>query len=144
MTTGMTIDAWINQPVLGGRIVDKITAFSNDGYILDMFGANVRLIIGGNDMTSADTVPAGIWTHVAATYSSDGQMAIYINGASVGTKIDLAGRDPDQHARAAHGRGLGWRQPVHRRARRAAHLQPRPRRGRDRDAVLAELQLPVA
>ena len=94
MTTGMTIDAWINQPVLGGRIVDKITAFSNDGYILDMFGANVRLIIGGNDMTSADTVPAGIWTHVAATYSSDGQMAIYINGAPSGTKMISPGAIP--------------------------------------------------
>jgi hypothetical protein len=94
MTTGMTIDAWINQPVLGGRIVDKITAFSNDGYILDMFGANVRLIIGGNDMTSADQVPAGIWTHVAATYSSDGHMAIYINGAPSGEKMISPGAIP--------------------------------------------------
>jgi hypothetical protein len=95
MTTGMTIDAWINQDTLGGRIVDKITAFSNDGYILDMFGANVRLIIGGNDITSADRVGNGIWTHVAATYNAaDGHMAIYINGAPSGTKDISPGAIP--------------------------------------------------
>lgn len=87
MSSGLTIDAWINQDTLGGRIVDKITAFSNDGYILDMFGANVRLIIGGNDVTSTDRVGNGLWTHVAATYNAaDGQMAIYINGLPSGSK----------------------------------------------------------
>jgi len=79
MTSAITIDAWINPSAGGGRIVDKITAFFSDGYLLDMAGDQIRMIIGQNGLIAAPVIPDGIFTHVAGVYDG-ATLTIYING----------------------------------------------------------------
>ena len=55
----LTIDAWINAPVLGGRIVDKIAPGGNDGYLLDIIGDHLRVIVGNDSMASPRRSPRG-------------------------------------------------------------------------------------
>jgi hypothetical protein len=83
-TGGVTVDAWINPSVLGGRIVDKITAFGSDGFLLDMGGDQVRIIVSPDTYFTDSHVPAGMWTHVAGTFDGT-TMAIYYNGVGVGS-----------------------------------------------------------
>jgi len=90
MTTGITIDAWINTSVFGGRIVDKATAFGTDGYLFDLYGDRARLVIGADWLVPTVPVPAGIWTHVAATYDGT-TMQGYVNGAPAGTNTLTVG-----------------------------------------------------
>jgi hypothetical protein len=75
----LTIDAWISAPVLGGRIVDKITPFGSDGYLLDLNGDHLRLIVGGDVMNSTSPIPAGMFVHVAMVHTGT-SMRLYING----------------------------------------------------------------
>jgi hypothetical protein len=90
-TSEITMDAWISPTVPGGRIVDKITAFFNDGYLLDLAGDQLRMLIGSDSMVSGPgTIPAGIFTHVAGVYGpSNGsfKMSLYINGALVAEHV---------------------------------------------------------
>ena len=78
-----TIDAWINTPVLGGRIFDKISGGGSDGYMLDLIGDHLRGSVGNVSMGSPDAVPAGQWVHVAMTRTST-SMKLYINGVPEG------------------------------------------------------------
>jgi hypothetical protein len=90
--TAITLDAWINTPSPGGRIIDKITAFFTDGYLLDMVGDHIRMLVGGDNLVSDGSVPAGIFTHVAGVYGPDPanpgtfKFSVYINGALAGEK----------------------------------------------------------
>ena len=68
VTGAFTIDAWINFAGGDGRIVDKVTAFSTDGYLLDMIGNNLRIFIGGDALSTPTPVPLGTFTHVAGVY----------------------------------------------------------------------------
>jgi len=90
VTTGITIDAWINTSVFAGRIVDKATAFGTDGYLFDMWGDKARLVIGADWLVPTVSVPPGIWTHVAATYDGT-TLAGYVNGAPAGTNTLTVG-----------------------------------------------------
>ena len=76
----ITIDAWINESALGGRIVDKAQAFGNNGYLLDILGGHLRMFIGTDQILSTDPLPAGMWVHVAGVFNGNG-MGVYINGA---------------------------------------------------------------
>ena len=138
-----TIDAWINTPVLGGRIFDKITAVGNDGYLLDLIGDHLRGSIGNVSMGSADAVPAG---HVGARRRRPAHstgMKLYINGVPDGDDErprPRAGQQPS----AAHRRGRQRRQPVHGRDRRAADLRARASRTpRSQTLFWQGTQLPV-
>ena len=79
ITSAITIDAWISMTAPGGRIVDKVTAFSSDGYMMDMAGDRLRLYVGGDFLTSVDPVPTGTLTHVAGVYNGT-TLALYVNG----------------------------------------------------------------
>ncbi len=93
LTAAITIDAWIDASVLGGRIVDKITAGGTDGYMLDTLAGNLRFIIGGNVLSSTTPLPTSAFTHVAAVY--DGlHMTVFINGAPAGTLTTAGGAIP--------------------------------------------------
>ena len=84
VTGQITIDAWISPTALGGRVVDKITAGTGDGYLLDTYGGVVRLIVDGQGLSGATTIPTGSWSHVAGTYDGT-QMRVYLNGNLDGT-----------------------------------------------------------
>jgi hypothetical protein len=87
LTSEITMDAWINTSQPGGRIFDKISAFFNDGWLLDLIGDRVRIIVGGASVQSDTPIPVGQWVHVAGTFSFSGGMsrvAVYINGALAG------------------------------------------------------------
>jgi hypothetical protein len=90
ITAGITIDAWINTSVFGGRIVDKATAFGIDGYLFDVWGDKARLVVGPDWLVPTVPIPAGIWTHVAATYDGT-TMQGYLNGAPSGTNTLTVG-----------------------------------------------------
>jgi hypothetical protein len=83
-TTDFTIDAWINISVPGGsgRIVDKIHAFNNDGYLFDLVSGHLRFIAGAVGLVTADQVANGSFIHVAAAYDAN-RIAIFVNGVLV-------------------------------------------------------------
>ena len=69
LTTAITIDAWISPTMLGGRIVNKITAFGTDGYLLDVNDGQLRLYLGESDsIMSGRLCRPGIFSHVAGAY----------------------------------------------------------------------------
>ena len=84
VTGQITIDAWINPAATGGRVVDKITAGGADGYLLDTYGGVIRLIVDGQTLSGATSIPTGAWSHVAGVYDG-AQMRVYLNGALDGT-----------------------------------------------------------
>jgi len=79
LTGAVTMDAWIFQDALGGRIIDKATANGSDGYMMDVTGEVVRLFVSDHWILSADPVPAGMWTHVAGVFDGT-NLGVYING----------------------------------------------------------------
>jgi hypothetical protein len=79
LTSAITLDAWISSPTLSGRIIDKVTAFSGDGYLLDMVGERLRLFVGGDSVMSSATLPPNTFTHVAGVYNGT-TLAVYVNG----------------------------------------------------------------
>ncbi len=79
-----TVEAWV-QPASGGpgggRIVDRITPGGSDGWLLDTWpGSALRVIVGGSTLQTAAALPADAWTHVAATLTSAGEAALFLNG----------------------------------------------------------------
>lgn len=92
ITGAITIDAWINSTTLNGRIVDKITAFGSDGYMLDLVGGQLRMIIGGSGISSPAPLAAGVLIYVAGVYDGT-DMSLYINGTLV-TSTPLSGAIP--------------------------------------------------
>jgi hypothetical protein len=85
-TTGITIDLWVNPGGNAtGRLVDKITAFMADGYLLDLQGGDVRFDIGGDMLFTQQPIPSGVFTHVAGVYDG-ATIAIYVNGALAVTR----------------------------------------------------------
>ncbi|HXL77455.1 MAG TPA: LamG-like jellyroll fold domain-containing protein [Candidatus Eisenbacteria bacterium] len=83
--TQITLEAWIRPTTLGGRILDKITAGTADGYLLDTDSeGRLRLIVGSRSMSSPPLLTANSFSHVAGTYDGQ-QLRLYINGALVAT-----------------------------------------------------------
>jgi hypothetical protein len=85
VTSALTIDAWINSPTMDGRIVDKITAFEGDGYLLDVAGGQLRLLVGGDGIGSPAVIVENVLTHVAGVYDG-ANLSLYVNGTLVATK----------------------------------------------------------
>jgi hypothetical protein len=79
-----SIDAWLRPeefPEAGVRIVDKVTAGVDDGYLLDTFpGNSLRLITEMGHAAYAARLAPGQWVHVAATFDPDGELRLYLNG----------------------------------------------------------------
>jgi hypothetical protein len=79
LTGAFTIDAWIASPGSEGRIVDKITPFGSDGYLVDMLGGFLRIYVAGDSVLSAEALPRGPLTHIAAVYTGTA-LQVYVNG----------------------------------------------------------------
>lgn len=85
-STQLSIEAWIKRSSLG----TLHTIFSNyeGSYPLLFRIDNDRLNFYMNssaNVQSTNTIPAGVWTHVAATYSGT-QIKVYINGVLEGSQ----------------------------------------------------------
>ena len=90
MVQPFTIEGWVNWTgdmgyrVFLSKVIADTPGFVVTGYSMVIFDGTACLALqapGVSRVTCSSAIPAGIWTHVAATY--DGQVAtIYINGAA--------------------------------------------------------------
>ncbi len=82
---GLTLTAWIKPNALvSGRIFDKCTVASTDGFLLDTYPGNaLRLIVGNRILQAPACLKAGVRQHVAATMDGDGTLALYLDGKQV-------------------------------------------------------------
>ncbi|MBX3721187.1 MAG: DUF1554 domain-containing protein [Turneriella sp.] len=85
LTSSYTISAWINtNSTANQRIVDKATAGSANGYVLDIVSNRYRLIHGvsaSTEIMSNAVTTTGSWVHLLATYSQlEKRARLYING----------------------------------------------------------------
>jgi hypothetical protein len=90
ITMGITMSAWIYANTLGGRIIDKITSYAVDGYLLDTDLDHLRIQIGASPFLTPTSLPTNTWTHVAGTWDGASTMTLYVNG-SVSTTAMFAG-----------------------------------------------------
>jgi alpha-L-fucosidase 2 len=81
----------------GGRIIDKGTAGTQSGYMLDTFpGNSLRMIVRTTKYEGTVSFPARLatdrWTHVAGVLDTDdGAMTLYINGKEVAAQTFAPG-----------------------------------------------------
>ncbi|HEY0100361.1 MAG TPA: LamG-like jellyroll fold domain-containing protein [Pyrinomonadaceae bacterium] len=79
--SALSMETWINPTqVATGRIFDKAPPGGTNGFLLELSGGRLRAVFGANSATSAASIPAGAYTHVAATYDGT-NIRLYINGA---------------------------------------------------------------
>ena len=86
-TQGLRLTATITQDAAHpiGRIVDKLTAGRNDGFLFDTHpGRSLRLIVGDRELLATDVLRAGERHEVAATFDAvSGRMTIVCDGKLV-------------------------------------------------------------
>ena len=84
---GLTIEAWIKSDAGfsgDGRIVDKSTSGSTNGFIFDTHpGNSLRLVVGDRYSGVKNVLKAGVWQHVAATVTPLGVLKLFIDGKVV-------------------------------------------------------------
>jgi hypothetical protein len=82
-----TLDAWIcpkKLPDTGVRIIDKVKAGLDNGYLLDTCpGNSLRLITERGALSFDAKIEPDKWTHVAATFEAKGELRLYVNGKRV-------------------------------------------------------------
>lgn len=88
LTDSVTLEAWIKPEKLpngGGRIIDKLIAGTNRGYLLDTYpGNSLRMITAAGILTYDAKLKPGQWAHVAGVFSaSQGIFKLYLNGIEV-------------------------------------------------------------
>jgi hypothetical protein len=85
LTTGMTLEAWVN-PTAGGGWRDVIYKGPDDIYYLMGSSDNGTPSIGGtfspNPLRGSSSLPMNTWSHLAATYDGTA-MRLYVNGVLV-------------------------------------------------------------
>jgi hypothetical protein len=84
---GLSIEGWV-KPDAGAsaRILDKVTAGADDGFLFDIQpDGKLRLIAGAGLITSSpNVIKTSQWQHVAATFDPKTEaMALYVDGAPV-------------------------------------------------------------
>lgn len=87
LTAAYTLEAWVcpgELPASGGRLIDRVTAGVDDGYLLDTFPGNgLRFITEQGHAGYAARLVPGEWVHVAATFAEMEGLRLYLNGALV-------------------------------------------------------------
>lgn len=83
-----TVEAWIlpeSLPDGGIRIVDRVTAGVDNGYLLDTHPSNALRFITPRGVVSYDAqLPLGEWSHVAGSLGAE-TLKLYVNGRLVAT-----------------------------------------------------------
>jgi hypothetical protein len=77
----VSFEAWI-QPGgnESGRIIDKVTAGTGDGFLFDTFPKlSLRLNVGNQQVVFQNVLKPDIWQHVAVVIESGG-LQVYLNG----------------------------------------------------------------
>ena len=81
------MSAWIRPtafPENGARIIDKIPAGIDEGFLLDTHPNNALRLITSYGMVTYDAqLPVDTWSHVAATMDITGNLCLYLNGKQV-------------------------------------------------------------
>ena len=139
LTSGMTLEAWINPTALGNTwrtvaLKEQPGYYAYGLYASTGAGTSVPSgngMIGGidRDVRGTAQLPLNTWTHLATTYDGSA-LRLYVNGTQVG---DARRHRRDRHlhrcAQVRRQRPLG--RVVRRPDRRAAGLQPGVDAGRD-------------
>ena len=81
VSSQITLEAWVNLSGSGetARIIDHITVATGDGFLLDLYSGQPRIIVGSGVAQSLSALPANAWYHIAGTYNGD-SVRIYVNG----------------------------------------------------------------
>ena len=86
---GLTLEAWVKpekQEPGGGRIIDKTTPGTVNGFLLDTWpGNSVRLITAACTLVKQDCLPAGQWVHIAAVAdpAAGGTFKLFLDGKKI-------------------------------------------------------------
>ena len=111
---GLSIAAWIKPEKLApGRIVDRLTAGRNDGFLFDTHpGDSLRLIVGDIELSAPKCLKVGQKQFVSASFDAmTGEASIYLDGKRVAHRAAAAGSPITQgyvlqrYVQACQGRG---------------------------------------
>lgn len=84
---GFTIEAVVNPgaDLKAARIIDKVTAGQDDGFLFDIQpNATLRLIVGSQRVEAPNALKLDDWSHVAATYdAASDRLRLFVNGKAV-------------------------------------------------------------
>ncbi|MGO8750999.1 MAG: LamG-like jellyroll fold domain-containing protein, partial [Thermoguttaceae bacterium] len=77
----VSFEAWIlPQEKESGRVLDKLTAGKQDGFLLDTWpGLSLRLIVGSQTQQVPNVLKPGVWQHVAIVMER-GISRLYLDG----------------------------------------------------------------
>jgi glucose/arabinose dehydrogenase len=93
LTTGMTLEAWVNPSALGGSWRTVIFKERTGGMLYSLYANNGsanrpvgQVFLGGAEQNAVGTaaLPLNTWTHLAATYDGTA-LRLYVNGALTST-----------------------------------------------------------
>ncbi len=91
----VTLEAWVKadrMPGGGGRILDKSTPGTSDGYMLDTYpGNSLRLTVLNGAVGHDAKLPGDRWTHVVGVYSASKRIEkLYVDGREAASRRDGA------------------------------------------------------
>ena len=153
LTDEVTLEAWVKADRMsegGGRILDKSTPGTSDGYLLDTYpGNSLRMMTLNGPVAYPAKLSHERWTHVVGVYSASKRVqALYVDGKEVASRRDgsfppmlstmlplRVGADPND-GNVFQGRIL--RAALYRRALTAAEVAARATGGSAPEGVLGE------
>jgi len=106
LNEAMTVECWIQPSGVGnGRIVDKITPGSSDGFLMDINGGRLRMIAGDRVIQAPAGLRPGEWQHVACTVTA-AKLSLYVDGKKTSDIAVAAGSADDPAFTVARGYAL--------------------------------------
>jgi glucose/arabinose dehydrogenase len=105
LTSGMTLEAWVNPSAAGGSWRTVVFRERTDGMLYSLYANNgsdrpvgqVFLANAERDAAGTTTVALNTWTHLAATYDG-AAVRLYVNGSLVSTTPTTGSLAPSSRA----------------------------------------------
>jgi glucose/arabinose dehydrogenase len=92
LSTGMTLEAWVNPTALGSAWRTAVFKQSTSGMVYSLYANNGASrptgqvnILGEQNAAGTAAVPLNTWTHLATTYDG-AALKLYVNGTQVASK----------------------------------------------------------